>query len=196
MHDTHGARTGRARNDRRHQLKLVRIAAGVIAVALLAAALTGCGLLSEKEADGNGGSGGTKKPTPAASQVETMTAGIGEAVTSGPWTVNVTKIERGRQYGLHIADEGTMLLVEVSLTNNEISDVLVEPRDFSLTDGENYTAALDGDPDYTPQATVEPGASATLKAVFYVPPYVEGKPLTFVFQNAARQMVRVEVRVP
>jgi len=163
----------------------------LIAAALIAAVvLTGCGKASD-DGGGKGTAGTAAIPAPA--KVETVTAEPGKATTAGPWTVVVKDVQRGSKFGRHTADEGGLIMVEVELTNNTANPVPVEAKDFAVTDGESYTIAVEGDNGFLPSGIVEPGATLTLKTVYFVPPFIESNDLSFAFQNAAVEMMRIEV---
>lgn len=173
-----------------------RIATGLLVAVVGLTALAGCG-----SSDGGSGTGepvfgtGTTE-TVAPSAPETVTAEPGQEVTKGPWTVVLSNVNKGTSFGKHVADEGTLILVEVDITNTTPNQYAVEPRDFSLTDGESYTGALEGDDTYTPKALIAGGATERLSAVFFVPPFVDQSRLTFVFQNLAVENVRIEFPLP
>lgn len=171
-------------------MKFARIVAAAAAVALALVALTGCG------GDSKGGSGSGSEATstpPAISGATTTTAEPGKKVDTGPWTVVVKDVERGTKFGQHVADEGTLVFVTTKLTNNTDKLLPVIEKDFSLSNGENYTGPLDGDKNYTAKGMVAAGESGEFKAVFYVPPYIDDTKLMFVFQNAASgENVRIE----
>lgn len=176
-------------------MKLGRIAVVMLVISMVALVLVGCG--GDDEGDNGNGSGEATSTAPAPSSVETMTAEAGAPADLGPWTVTVTNVQRGKTFGKHVADDGELVLVEVSLANNTQNPLMTLPQDYSLTDGESYTSALGGDEDYPLSIGVQPGETGMARAVFFVPDHIAGRPLTFVFQNAASgENVRVEVPLP
>lgn len=176
-------------------MKLGRIAAGVLVISMVALVLVGCGGGDE---GGNGNGSGEATPTvPVPSAPETMTAEPGAPADLGPWTLTVTNVRRAGTFGKHVADDGELVLVEVSLANNSENPLMTLPQDYSLTDGESYTSALEGDDDYPLSVGVQPGETGQARAVFFVPDYIASRPLTFAFQNAASgETVRLEVPLP
>lgn len=175
----------------------------LLSVLLLTAALTGCALPGADEPVATDPSDSAAPPmesaTPAVpSEVETEVVSIelGEEGTAGPWTLFIT----GAEFGDSVSDlsaqpDGTLLKVEMELSNSSAADLMVTPSDFMLSDGTAYTLPLDTGPELTPERLIPSGKTEDLSAVFSIPAERVDAALGLIFQPAEGDPVSISVSI-
>jgi hypothetical protein len=175
----------------------------VLSVLLLSAALTGCALPGADEpvvtdpADPSAQpSEATTPAVPPESETEVVSIVLGEEAMAGPWTLFVEEAEFGDSFGdLSAQPGGTLLKVEVELSNSSASGLMVTPSDFMLSDGNAYTLPLETGPALTPERLVPAGGTEILTAVFSIPQERIDAPLGLIFQPAEGEPVSIAVTI-
>lgn len=145
-------------------------------------------------------------PLPAAEPTTTPDAATGEPIepalaevergqtaTAGAWSLSVADVQVGDAFGAYTGDGGGQLMkLTIALVNTTNEQLGIVASDFTVTDGESYSAAMEGDPDLTPKGTIEPGEIQSVEAVFYIPNHLEPTDLEFVFQHIGAGMTKIK----
>lgn len=172
----------------------------LLSVLLLSTVLAGCALPRGDEPAATVPADSATPPSevvtpavPPPTESEVVSIELGEAGTAGPWTLVVREAEYARSFGDLAVESGTLLKLEIDLTNSSRSDLMVTPSDFMVSDGTAYTLPLMTGPELTPERLIPAGETEDLKAVFSIPEERAESPLGLIFQPAEGDPVSIAV---